>query len=118
MSASTTSTCISRNPAATRAESIACRGQRLRLLRRLDPQHRSLLLIRQQVQEAVGPLPHVADALAEIDEQRLAPQLLPFLVEENALEMSSAWDLARAQRSHEHVALPLRQLVTGVERHS
>jgi hypothetical protein len=43
------------------------------LLRRLDAQHGSFFLIREQVQQSVGALPHIADALAQFAEQRLTP---------------------------------------------
>ena len=68
------------------------------------------------VQQAVGALRHVAHALPQIDEQRLAAQLLHLLVEQDAVELARARDLAGAQAADEHVALPLRQLVARVER--
>ena len=79
---------------------------------------RLLDLVGQQIQQAVRSLPHVADSLTQLGQQRLAPQLLHLLVEEDALEMARARDLAGAQRADEDIALPLRESVAGVERHA
>src|SRR5262252_3792895 len=95
---------------------LAERRPAFELLLRLDTQHRALGLVGDHVQQAVGTLLHVANALAKIGEQRLAPQLLHLLVEEDAIEMTRARDLALAQSADEHVAFPLRELVARVER--
>jgi hypothetical protein len=53
-------------------------------LRRFDLQQRPVVLISQQIQEPVGTLPHVADALVQIRQQRFSA-LLAILVEDNPL---------------------------------
>jgi hypothetical protein len=37
-----------------------------RRARRLEPQQRASLLVRQKIEEAIGPLPHLANALLEL----------------------------------------------------
>src|SRR5690606_36199337 len=82
----------------------------------LDPEHGALIFVRQDVQELVRPHAHVANALPQVDEQHLAPQLLHVLVEQDALHVAGAGNLAHAQAADEHVALPARELVARVER--
>ena len=55
---------------------------------RLDAQHRAFVLVGDHVEQAVGALLHVANALPQIDEQRLAAQLLHLLVEQDAVELA------------------------------
>src|SRR5215831_10504412 len=43
------------------------------LLRRFDPQYRTRVLVGEQVQEPVRPLPDIADALMEIRNERFPP---------------------------------------------
>ena len=57
-----------------------------RLLDRFDSQKRGLVCVGQHVEEPVGPLSHVADALPEIGEQPLTPLLLSVLVEDDTFE--------------------------------
>src|SRR6185295_8653464 len=83
---------------------------------RLDAQHRARGFVCDHVEQAVRALLHVANPLVKIDEQRLAPQLLHLLVEQDAIEMARAGNLALAQPADEHVTFPLRELVAGVER--
>lgn len=40
---------------------------------RFDPQERTVVLIRKQVQKPVGSFAHLTDALPELPQQRLAP---------------------------------------------
>src|SRR5688572_19822420 len=82
---------------------------------RLDPQQGPLFFVRQYVQQAVRTLADVADPLPQIDEQRFAPQFFHFLVEQDPLEVSCTRDLTSPKGAHENVALPLRQLVAGIE---
>ena len=60
---------------------------------RLDAQHRALVLVGDDVEQAVGALLHVANALPQIREQRLAAQLLHLLVEQDAVELAGSRDL-------------------------
>src|SRR5688572_7523254 len=83
---------------------------------RLDAQPRPFIPAGKHVQQSTGALLHVANALAQVDEQRLAPQLFHLRVEEDAVELAGAGDLAGAQAADECVALPQRQLVARVER--
>src|SRR5262245_9651784 len=80
------------------------------LLGWLDPEYRALLLISDHIEEPVRSLLDVANALTQSDEQRLAAQLFPLLVEENELEVTRAGNLVGAQRADDTVALPLWQL--------
>ena len=45
------------------------------LLPRLDLQHRPVILVREQIQQPVRPLPHIPNALVQIREQRFPPLL-------------------------------------------
>src|SRR5688572_94936 len=83
--------------------------------RRLDAQQRRVVFLRQHVQIAIGPLTHVADSLLQLSEQRLAPDLLPLLVELNAIDLPRARRLALAQAADEDVPLPAGEHVAGVE---
>ena len=66
------------------------------LRRRLDPQQRSLIFVRQHIQEPVGSLADVADALPHFHQDLLAADFFPLLVEHDALDMPGAIDLALA----------------------
>src|SRR5215475_14888915 len=75
------------------------------LLRRLDSEDRALLHVRQHIQQPIRPLPDIADTLAQIDEQRLAPHLFHLLVEHDPLDVPRTWNLSRPEAAYEHVAL-------------
>src|SRR5689334_5441407 len=64
---------------------------------RLDAQQRAVVLVGDDVQQAVRPLPHVANALMQRVEQSLAAELLELVVEHDALETTRARDLAAAR---------------------
>src|SRR6187399_747601 len=113
------SVCLCRAEAPAHVPLIpASAGLKSPALLRFDAEDRTFLFVRQHIQEAVRPLPHVADALPQVGQQRLAPQLLHLLVEQDPFDVAGAWDLARAQRADEDIALPLGQLVAGVEGHA
>jgi hypothetical protein len=76
---------------------------------RFDAKHRAFLLVGEQIQQAVWTLTHVADSLPQLDEERLSPQLLHLLVEQNPLEMAGPRNLPCAKRADEDVALPFRR---------
>src|SRR5690554_8233159 len=82
---------------------------------RLDSKHGAFVLVRDDIEQPVGPLLDVADPLSEVEQQRLAPQLLEALIEEHAVEPSGARDLAVAEAADEKIAFPLRQCVAQVE---
>src|SRR5688572_21181564 len=84
----------------------------------LELQERRLVLFGQHVEQPVGPLADVADALVQIAQQRLAAQLVPVVVEHNPLQLAGTGNLALPHAAHEQVALPVRKAVAGVERHS
>src|SRR5207302_6294082 len=69
----------------------------------------------QQIQQAVRTLPHVANPLVEVAQQRLAPELLPLVVEHDPLELSARRHFAFAQPAYERVALPAWKAVAAVE---
>ena len=89
-----------------------------RINSRARSEHGAVVLVGEQIEQLVRPLAHVADSLSQIDEQHLAPQLLHVLVEQDALQVTRARDLAHAHAANEDVALPLRQLVARVEGHA
>src|SRR5687768_17869407 len=72
---------------------------------RLDAQHRAFILVGDHVQQSIGALLHVANALAQVDEQRLAAQLFHLRVEEDAVELAGARDLAGAQADRKSTRL-------------
>src|SRR5262245_22896188 len=63
-------------------------------LRRLEADQRRLIFVGQQVQQPVGALPHVANPLMEVAHERLAPQLLPHVVEHDPLQLSARRDFS------------------------
>src|SRR5690606_37351731 len=85
-------------------------------LRGPDPQHRALVLVGHDVQQAVRTLCDVADALAQLDEQALAARLLEVLVQQDASEPPGARDLAVAQPADEKIPFPCDERVARVER--
>src|SRR3954469_16443786 len=95
-----------RQPSAGRARG---RGRRL-LLRRgwLDPEHAAVLVIDQHVEEFVRPLPDVADAHPQRNQQGLPAELFELVVDQHSLEVAGARDLTGALPADKDVALPLR----------
>jgi len=81
----------------------------------LDAQDRTLQLIRRDVEQAIGPLLHIADALMQVDQQRFATQLFHLVVEQQRDRAGRAGDLTLAHATHEQIPFPLRQLVARVE---
>src|SRR5919108_4953314 len=59
-----------------------------RRLPRFDSEQRPFLFRSQHVEQTVGTLAHVADALFEFHEHRLAPQFFPVLVEDDPLNLT------------------------------
>jgi hypothetical protein len=54
--------------------------QSMSAIRRLNAEQRALVLGRQDVQKAIGTLPHVADALVQLLPHRIAAKFLPFVM--------------------------------------
>src|SRR5262245_16879079 len=78
----------------TRRSSWVGRGLLLRC-GRLDAQDAAILVvIDNDVEQLVRSLPHVADTHPERNEQRLAPQLLELLVDEDPIEAACSRNLA------------------------
>jgi hypothetical protein len=75
------------------------------VIRRLDAEDGAVVLVRQHVEQPVGPLPHVPDPSLHRHEERLASQFLHLLVEQNPLEAPRPRDLARTEAADEHLAL-------------
>src|SRR5712692_9429979 len=82
---------------------------------RLDPDQRRLIFVGQQIQQPVWTLPHVPNPLMEVSQQRLAPELLPLVVEHDPLELSGRRHFAFAHPTDKRVALPAWKAVAGVE---
>jgi hypothetical protein len=83
--------------------------------RRLDPQQRSIILVRDGVDQAIRALPHVADSLVQFRQQSLAPKLVEFVVHRDPLETSGPRDLAAARAADEQVSLPVWETIASVE---
>src|SRR4051812_39305640 len=81
----------------------------------LEAQERAVVLIRQDVQQTVGSLPYVADALMKLGKQRLATELFVLLVDDHALERAGVRNLTATGAADEQVALPRRETITRVE---
>src|SRR4051812_23508782 len=88
------------------------------MARRLDAQQDAVIFGRQDVEQSVRTLADVAHALPKIVEHRLAPELLPFVAEDNSLNLSGAWNAALSQTGDEQIVLPVREPIAGVERHA
>jgi len=84
--------------------------------RRFDTQQCTVVLVGDHVEQAVGPLPHVANPLMQVAEQPLAAQLLELVVEHDALEAARARNLADARAADEQVTFPRGKSIAGVER--
>src|SRR6266850_5325485 len=78
-----------------------------------DFQHRPERLIRQRVEEAVGPWFHFADALLQLGEENLAADGLALRVEPHVLDVLAG---VGAHGADEHVALPCWKRVAVVNR--
>jgi hypothetical protein len=77
------------------------------LIRRFDFQQGGGVFFGKDVQQPVGALSHIANALMQIAQQRLAPQLLPVVVEHDALQLAGAGNLAFTHAADEQVAFQL-----------
>src|SRR5690606_7425769 len=84
----------------------------------LDPEQRAVALVRDHVQQLVGALTHIADAVPQIFEQGFAAELFHVLVEDDPLQPARARDLAVAHAADEQVAGPAREPAPGIERHA
>lgn len=73
------------------------------------PQQRAIFFIGQNVEQSVRTLVHVADALTEFPEKRIAADRKATHVEDDAL------DLFANQPAHEQAAFPFREPVSRVE---
>src|SRR5580693_6389962 len=76
------------------------RRLRLRLDPRLDPNECAIVFSSEQVQQAVRPLTHIANSLLQVAQHAFAMQLLPFVVEIEALQMSRARHFALAHAAN------------------
>src|SRR5262249_742993 len=84
---------------------------------RFDAKECALLLLRQQVQETVGALAHVADPLLQINEQRFSAKFFHFLVENDAIETAGDRYFALPHPTDEDVAFPIREPAARVKCH-
>src|SRR6185437_5248304 len=103
---------------------VSCRTNRRRawgvkVLRLwLEAHQCAILLVGHHINQTIGTLPHVPDALLEIREQRLAAGFVPVLIEDDPLEMSDTLNGAPKHRPDQHVVLPSGEAVAGVKRHT
>src|ERR1051326_8742437 len=75
---------------AVNERAAASKNRAIKLLRRLQADQRAVLFIREHVDQIVGTLPYVADALVHLDEQRLARGLIPLFIKDEPLEVRIA----------------------------
>src|SRR2546428_12454395 len=85
---------------------------RPRWLKGLDPQQSSRGLVRQEIQEPIWTLPHFANPLLQLQEERLSPGGQAPLIHHDHLK------LLADECAHEDVALPLWESVARVNRHA
>src|SRR5579871_189720 len=88
------------------------------LLRRFYAQNRAIVLVGQQVKVTIGALADLANALLEFAEQGFTAQFFGPCIEDNALQVTGAGDLAHAHRTHENVTLPVGKTVAGINGHA
>src|SRR5262245_34327651 len=84
----------------------------MRRARRLEPQQRPILLVRQQIEKPVGPLPHLADPLLELGQHRVAAYGEAIRGQDDPLQ------LLTDERPDEDAALPFGKAIARVERHA
>src|SRR5688572_9576325 len=79
----------------------------------------AVVFVGDHIEHPVRSLADVADALMQLGQQALAPQLLELVVEDDALEAAGAGDFTAAGAADEQVVLPggNGEFVAGVERH-
>src|SRR6188508_3283173 len=87
-------------------------------LRRLELQDGAIVFIREQVEKAVGTLANVSNPLPQLDQQRLAPDLLPFVIEDDSMQLTCAANASELQPPGEQVVLPVREAIARIERHA
>jgi hypothetical protein len=83
---------------------------------RLDSQERTFVLGGEDIQETVTTLADVADSLPQLHQHRLTAKLLPRIVENDALDLPSAWNAAFAKTTDKQVAPPMGKAAARVER--
>src|SRR4030095_1371772 len=86
--------------------------------RRLNPDERGVVLLRQDIQGTSGSLSYITDSLTKLAQHRLAADLFPLVVEFDAIDLPCSRTLALTQSTHEHVSLPSGKPVARVERHA
>src|ERR1051325_5614132 len=73
------------------------------LLRRVDAEQRALGFVGEQVEQAVGALADVADAVVEVAEDTFAVEFFPLVVEIDTLQVTGTRDFAFAHAAHEQI---------------
>ena len=85
------------------------------LLRGVDTKQRAVGFVGKQVEQAVGPLPDVADAVVEVAEYTFAVEFFPLVVEIDALQVAGTRDFAFAHAADEQIVFPAGIAVAGIE---
>src|SRR5690349_20538713 len=85
------------------------------LLRWVDAEHRAVGFVGEEVEQAVGTLPDVADAVVEIAEDPFALEFFPLVVKIDALQVTGTRDFAFAHAADEQIVFPVGIAVAGIE---
>src|SRR5579871_738075 len=85
------------------------------LLRGVDAEQRAVGFVREQVEQAVGALADVADAVVEVAEDPFAVEFFPLIVEIDTLQVTRPRDFAFTHPADEQIVFPVGIAVAGIE---
>src|SRR5688572_17691795 len=72
----------------------------------LEPEHRGIVFLGQEVQKTVGPLSDIPNALRETRQHQFPTPLVPTFVKLNPHEVACAFNLPNAHRANEDAVFP------------
>jgi hypothetical protein len=85
------------------------------LLRGVDAEQRAVGFVGEQVEQAVGALSDIADAVVEVAENTFAVEFFPLVVEIDALQVTGTRDFAFTHAADEQIVFPVGIAVVGIE---
>src|SRR6185295_11164554 len=74
--------------------------------RRFDPENRAIVFIRQEIEQPVGALANVADALAQLGKQYFAAKLFGLIVEDDPFQVPGPRDFTHPHAADKHIVFP------------